>query len=296
VPASRPARPNPAIPRQELADRLRDLRLSSGRTLEGAADELMISSTKLSRIETATRPVSLRDVRELTRLYGVSEAQQQTLMRLARESRVRSYWHQFGSRISEYAELEDAASAISDYESALVPALLQTEDYATALAAGSEFQGDPQERENAVRARLARQSKLDDERAPRFASVMDEAVLRRVVGSPPVMTAQLRFLADRASALDSVTVQVLPFVAGAHPGMDSTFTVLHFDESVSDVVYVEGLVGSIYLRKPSDIDRYTRVFRRLQELALPPDESLDVIVRAADAIGRSRPSTGVKDR
>jgi hypothetical protein len=115
--------------------------------------------------------------------------------------------------------------------------------------------------------------------------VIDEAALHRLVGGPGVMCGQLEALVDRA-ALPSVTVQVIPFESGAHPGMDSTFTILHLEAEVADVVYIEGLAGHLYQESPADLQRYRRLFDQLRAIALSPKESLAKIsVLAKDCAG-----------
>jgi hypothetical protein len=110
--------------------------------------------------------------------------------------------------------------------------------------------------------------------------ILDEAALHRVIGGPAVMEAQLRHLTE-LSKLPNVTLQVIPFSAGGHPAMDSTFNVLEFADAVPGVVYVEGLVGWVYMKRSRDVERYARVFERLCHIALPPRESVELIEKAA---------------
>lgn len=249
--------------------------MALGLTVDDVAERLLVSAPKVSRIETAQRGISLRDVRDLATVYDLAPDEVDALMRLARDSQRRSSWHQYSSRISDYAELEEAAVAISDFESAAIPALLQSEPYAHALAVGFDLDATDALRHQAVEARLARQRSVLDRRQA-FSAVIDEAALRRVVGNTAVMHEQMKVLLDRARH-PHVTIQVIPFEAGAHPGMDSTFIILRFTESVSDLVYVEGLIGSVYLKSPADTERYGRVFAHLQTRALSPEQTLDKI-------------------
>lgn len=243
------------------------------------------SAAKISRLETGQRSISLRDVRDLCDLYRVDDpARREHLMTLARESRQRAWWQDFDlGNLSTYIGLEAAATSISDYDTSAVPGLLQTPEYARALIAAHRPLFTPAEVDARVEARLTRQQLLTraEPTPPRFWAVCDESALRRVVGSPAVMGAQLQVVVERA-ALSNVTVQVIPFSAGAHPGMDSTFTILDFKEpAVSNVIYVEGLVGDIYLERQADLDRYAHVFDHLRATALGPKDSLEYI----DTIG-----------
>jgi hypothetical protein len=229
--------------------------------------------------------VSLRDVRDLCEIYGVPPEDSTQLATLVRESKQPSWWQAYDLPHGTFIGLEAAASSILDYESSLVPGLLQTEDYATAVVEGVLYDASPDVVRQRVEARLKRQTLLTQDVPPEFWAVIDEAALHRLVGGPGVMCGQLEALVDRA-ALPSVTVQVIPFESGAHPGMDSTFTILHLEAEVADVVYIEGLAGHLYQESPADLQRYRRLFDQLRAIALSPKESLAKIsVLAKDCAG-----------
>jgi transcriptional regulator with XRE-family HTH domain len=275
---------SPTVRRRELGARLRALRLESGLTVEDVSGRMEVSPAKISRIETAARGVSLADVRFLCDLYGVSAEERDRLLSLTRESRRRSWWQEYGlpDSVATYIGLEDAALSIHQYETSLVPPLLQTEDYARASTAGSAPDLPPEQVEALVRARLTRQELLAAPQPPELWTVVDEAALHRLVGGPEVMRAQLEALADRSHSRN-VTVQVIPLEAGAHPGLDSAFAILHLQE-VADVVYVEGLIGNFYLQNPSDIARYRRAFDQLRAIAMSPRDSRDRITALASVL------------
>jgi transcriptional regulator with XRE-family HTH domain len=278
-------RTSPAVLRQEVADRLRDLRLAAGLTIEEVAARLLVSTSKISRIETATRPASLRDVRDLAELYGIGPAQVDELMALTQDSRQQSDWQQYGSGVSDHAELEEVAVSIAHYETSLIPGLLQTPDYARAVTAGKLPDVPEADREKMVRGRLARQERLLGAGTPQLVYVIDEAAILRQVGGAAVLRDQLVVLAER-SRLPAVDLRVIPMDAGAHPGMNSSFEILSF-ATVSAVVYSEGLAGDFYLRRDADLDRYGAVFRRLREMALDSDSSVHLILaRASDLSDR----------
>lgn len=266
--------PSPTLRRRELAARLRDLRLAAGLTADEVATRMLVSPAKISRIETGARGVSLRDVRDLCGIYGADAAEREHLATLVRESKKPSWWQQYDLPYATFVGLESSAATILDYESSLIPGLLQTEDYAWAVTEGILCDAAPEVVQQQVETRLTRQQRvLHHDTGPQLWTVIDEAALHRVVGSPGVMSGQLEALVEH-SALPNVTVQVVPFEAGAHPGMDSTFILLHLEEDVSDVVYIEGLVGNLYQESPADLARYRRAFDQLRAIALSPKESL----------------------
>jgi transcriptional regulator with XRE-family HTH domain len=266
---------SPTVRRRELGARLRALRVESGLTVEDVAGRMEVSPAKISRIETAARGVSLADVRFLCELYGVSATDRDRLLSLTRESRRRSWWQQYGldESVATYIGLEDAAVAIQQYETSLVPPLLQTEDYARAVTAGAGPWLSEEKVEELVATRMTRQALLAPDRTMELWAILDEAALHRTVGGARVMRVQLDQLAERSRS-PRVTVQVIPLEAGAHPGMDSAFAVLQL-ESVSDVVYVEGLMGYFFLQNQGDVVRYRRAFEQLRAVALSPSDSRD---------------------
>ena len=268
-----PGKPSPILRRRQLAARLRELRTQAGLTADEVAVRMLVSPAKISRIETGVRGASLRDVRDLCEIYGADQGERERLAALVRESKQPSWWQQYDLPNATYVGLEAAAVSMLDYESSVIPGLLQTEDYAHAILEGFLYDASPELIQQQLEVRMTRQQLLHGERAPQLWTVIDEAALHRVVGGPAVMRAQLESLVESA-ALANVTVQVIPFEAGAHPGMDSTFVLLHLEEEVADVVYIEGLVGNLYQESPSDLARYRRAFDELRAIALSPKDSI----------------------
>lgn len=273
--------PSPTLRRRELAARLRELRLGAGLTIEDVSTRLMVSTTKLSRLETAARPASLRDVRDLCDLYDVPADERERLMTLARDSHKRSWWQQYDLPYSTYVGMEASAVAILSYTTSIVPGLLQTADYAHAVTEGVLYDEASDVVEKRVQARLTRQRLLESDQPPRLWAVVDEAVLHRQVGGPEVMRAQLTHLIDQ-SRRPHITLQVISFEAGSHAGMDSSFTILQLDEGVSAFVYVEGLLGDHYLESTVDLVRYSRVFDHLRANALGSKDSRARIAAVAE--------------
>jgi transcriptional regulator with XRE-family HTH domain len=266
-------RPTPTLRRRELGARLKQLRLDKGMTAEDVAEQLMVSATKISRLETGARGVSPRDVRDLCVIYGVSDDEREQLMTLARQSREPSWWQQYDSKYSTWLELEAAAASITEYKADLVPGLLQTQDYARAVLEATLPDPDPERVDRLAESRPERQRVLDGEPRVEFWTIMDEAAVRRVVGNSAIMREQVETLIGRAGQ-PNITIQLIPFEAGAHPALNSTFEILHFEEAAPDVVYVEGLLGQHYLESRADIARYRRVFDHLRAIALGPKDTI----------------------
>jgi transcriptional regulator with XRE-family HTH domain len=297
VPEARRSPGSPTVRRRELGAMLRALRNDRGLTVDQVAAELLCSPSKVSRLETGQRGATLRDIRDLCNLYEVTEAaDRDRLMTLAREGKQQGWWQSYELDFATYVGLETAAVSLSYYMSSIVPGILQTPEYARAMHLAG-FQDYTDERINDhVEVRVRRQGRLTDEPPLRLAVVLDEAVLHRLVGGAAVMAAQLNRLVE-ASKLPHIEIQVITFEAGAHPAMESNFNILQFDSPASSVVYVEGLVGWIYLDRTQDLDRYWRVFERLRGMALDPKDSIRLISEVAEryegkANGNSRDMDG----
>jgi transcriptional regulator with XRE-family HTH domain len=268
------ADPNPTLRRRELASRLRELRTRSGLMVDDVARELMCSSAKISRIETGKRSPTLRDVRDLCRLYRVSEAEQDRLMIIARESKQQGWWNRFDDLEIEFLiGLEIEAKRISSYESANLPWAFQTEEYARAIIKGILPRIDDRILDERVTARMKRQELLRSPNSPHLWSLIDESAFYRVIGGSRVMKEQMSKILDVADA-PNVTMQVVPFEAGAHPGLDNTFTLLEFDKSIlGPVVFIENLAGNLYLEREAEMERYREVLEHLRACAFSPAHS-----------------------
>ena len=268
---------NPTVRRRELGALLRALRNEKGLTVEQVAERLLCSPSKVSRMETGHGVATLRDVRDLCELYGVTdEAERDRMTRLAREGKQQGWWQAYDLPYSTYVGLEEEAASIKIYDSAVVPGLLQTAEYAWALHAASLPKHDDNVIGQWIEARATRQRILTRPNPPSLHVILDEAVLHRVVGSPAIMRAQLARVVE-ATALPNVKVQVIPYASGAHPALDSVFTLLEFVRPDSDVIYVEGLVGYIYLEQARDVRRYRNVFDRLSVMALNQRKSGELL-------------------
>jgi transcriptional regulator with XRE-family HTH domain len=268
---------SPIVRRRELGALLRALRNGRGWTAEQVAERLLISPSKVSRLETGQRGASARDIRDLCNLYEVDEEQREHLMELAREGKQRAWWQSLALPYSTYVGLEAEATSISDNGLGVMPGLLQTADYARAMVRAAIPNWVPEVVEQRVKGRMARQQLLHSDRAPRFEAVLEESVLHRVVGSPAVMKAQLQQLLE-LSELPNVTLRVIPYQAGALPGGINKFIILGFAQpTVSDVVFIEGLTGDLYLDDPRDVEIYNTTFRTLVQLSASPTATRDAI-------------------
>jgi hypothetical protein len=233
-------------------------------------------------------PGSLARLWVLLELYGVTGPERDGLIRLAREARQPGWWHSFRDVLPNPYEvfigLEAGAASIRNFEPVVVPGLLQTDEYARQMSRGGPRELDREDIERRVQVRMERQRIVTREDRPRLWAVIDEAVIRRVVGGPEVIAEQLRHLIECAEH-GKTTLQVVPFSAGAHAGTTGPFIILDFPEPTDpSVVYVETLAGDLYLEERADVDRYTLAFDRLLAAALHPDDSVRLVQQAADAM------------
>jgi transcriptional regulator with XRE-family HTH domain len=272
------------IRQRELGLRLRKLRNDRQMTVEDVAEQLMCSTAKISRLETAARPPILRDVRDLCGLYKVDEAVSADLMELAKEARKQGWWTQYADHnLSPYIGLEQDAAEITAYSMYFVHALAQTEDYAQAIIRAIAPKMTPEIHKQRVELRLRRQELLEGSARPRYRLLLDEAVLLRPIGTPELMAAQLARILELASS-GKATVQVIPFDLGAYFVSDMNFTFLEFTESwLSPVVFVEGLGGNQYYERPSDVALYNESMESIRDSALSPRDSVQRLTEAYKA-------------
>jgi transcriptional regulator with XRE-family HTH domain len=276
------SRRSPTVRRRRLGLELRRLREAAGITIEVVADRLECSSSKISRIETGHSGASPRDVRDMLAVYGVHGPAAEELVQVAREARQKGWWHLYGTVLTgAYVGLEAAASVIEQYESQVVPGLLQVPEYARTMIGKARPDISETEVERRIRVRLARQSLVTQDDPLHLAVVLDEAVFHRLVGGLAVMRRQLDHLLMMAGR-PNVTLQVLPFAVGAHAGMDGSFAILRYDDPADpDVVFAENAAGGLFLEKDEELRRYHVIFDQLRASALPPDQSAEFIAARA---------------
>jgi transcriptional regulator with XRE-family HTH domain len=274
---------SPTVRQRELGLRLRELRTAKNLTVEMVARELLCSPTKISRAETAVRRATLRDVRDLCRIYEVDPETSAELMELARDAYQPGWWAKYDDlKISPLIGMEESATSITTFGMYFLPALLQSEDYARAIVKGIAPKIEEKILDGRVNARMERQERLHGPRPPRHRVVLDEAVLRHHIGGPAVMRAQL----DKVLSLirdDKTTVQVIPYTAGAYGATDSNFTYLEFGGTkLPDLVFVETLVSQLYIERPDEVDRYSEALDLLRDAALNPRDSAKKIEEIRD--------------
>lgn len=281
-----PTTSSPTVKRRRLAAELHACREAAGLTIDDVADQLEWSAAKISRIENARVRVLPRDVKQLLRIYRVKEGgpDWDMLVTLAREAHQKGWWHAHGDAMSDSLKtlvgLEAAATTLRTYEAECVPGLLQTEDYARAIIRSGLSADTDDDTERYVAVRMARQARLTENSAAELWAVISEAVIWRQVGGVGVMRAQLGRLLQ-ASYQPNLTLQIMPYGAGAHPGMAGSFMMLSFSEPADpDVVYVNYSTGSIFLEKPEEVARSMLIFNHLCAGALSIGESRELLSRA----------------
>ncbi|MFY1703091.1 helix-turn-helix domain-containing protein [Micromonospora sp. WMMA1923] len=273
-----------SVPRRVLGRVLRELRTEARMTVEGAAGALRCSSQRVWRVEGGAGPVRGSDVWAMCELYGATGPVSAALVGLAGETRAKGWWHAYGGAVPDwfdlYAALEATAGRLREYQPALVPALLQTREYA-AVACQHRPDG---ERDRLVEARLGRQGLLRRRlpAPPRFEAVLAEEVLLRPVGGPAAMAGQLRHLLA-VGRQSTVSIRVVPLAAGPHAGtVAGGFVLLGFPpgnrvEPAPPVIYREALTGALYLDRPGEVAAYERIWASLDALALDEAQSARLI-------------------
>jgi transcriptional regulator with XRE-family HTH domain len=274
----------PPVRRRLVGGALRRHRENVGYSLEDAARVLECDRSKISRIETGQRGIRPKELRELMTEYGVPASEQLALVAIASRGGQHSWWHPYSDTLSDayldYVIMESAASEIMAYEAQLIPDLLQTDDYARAIAAAEPAYTTDQQREDAVAAKaVRRQVVLGGSSPARLGVILGEGALRQVVGGPDVLAGQISHLVKLAGDYPAVTIQVLPFSAGAHAAAGSgSLAILRFPDAPSlGVVYLEALSGGVYLEDQADVARYVRAFALLRAASLSPTDSADLL-------------------
>ncbi|MDT5037985.1 MAG: hypothetical protein QOE03_3170 [Micromonosporaceae bacterium] len=281
----------PTVLRILLGAQLRRLRESKALGRDEAGWEIRASGSKISRMELGRVSFKERDIADLLTLYGVTDEQERAaLLSLALQANSPGWWHHYGdilpSWFQSYLGLEAAASVIRTYEVQFVPGLLQTPDYARAVILLGHADASTDEIDRRIELRGARQQVLNRPNAPQLWAVIDEAALRRPVGGPQVMRAQIEALIE-AAKVPNVRLQILPFHAGGHAAAGGAFTILRFPEpELPDVVYVEQLTSSIYLDKRDDVDRYAIAIDRVCVKAEPPGQTATILGKILHEVTR----------
>jgi transcriptional regulator with XRE-family HTH domain len=268
----------PTVLRILLGTQLRRLRESRGITAQAAARAIRGSESKISRIELGRTSVREVDIIDLLGLYGITDpAEREELLTLASQANEPGWWHQYQdvlpSWFQAYIGLEESAESIRSYDSQFIPGLLQTEEYAGAVLSLGDF--SLEEAERLVFLRKERQRRFSSG-GLRLWAIVDEVALRRPVGSPQIMRAQLEHISDVCDQ-PGFALQVVPDSAGAYAAPGS-FSILRFAvPDLPDVVYIEQLTSAMYLDKPHDVERYATAMDRLSATSAPPEQTKEII-------------------
>ena len=272
-------RRSPTARHRRLIVELKRLREERGLSREQVAERIGTSETSIFRYEKGETRPQPAIVAAMLDVYGASAAERDELLEMARDARKRGWWHRHRQTLKpgfdSYIGLEAAASIVRTYEAQTVPGLLQAEAYARANIVATSLNMVPAEIEERLSVRISRQDLItrSTDRV-QLVAVLDEAVLRRQVGGPEAMREQIRHLIAMA-ALPNVVIHVLPFAAGAHPGMEGPFCLLSFPEPDDpDLVYLEQATSGLVPEEPEEVRRYTLMFGTLLGKALPAEESV----------------------
>lgn len=280
---------SPTVRRRQLVAELKRLRESAGLTQEDVAARLDWHHTKVFRIETGRTGPHPNDVRAMLDVYDVTDrVQREALVQLAKDARQRGWWYSYRDVLPGQYEffigLEQEAASIRNFELAVVPGLLQTEDYARALVRGGPLELEQEEAERRVEVRMTRQQVLAKQDRPQFWAILDEGAIRRIVGGPAVMRSQLQRLIT-LSEQAKTTIQIVPYTVGAHPGTVGSFIILGFAESGEiDVVHMETIGGNLSVDKPEEVQHYATAFDHLRAVALSPDDTRAMLLAASQAL------------
>ena len=273
---------SPTVRRRRLGLILRGLRERAGLTGDEVGAAIERSSSWVSRVETGRVGLRTRDLADLLSLFNVEDPTVRSqLQALAREGKRRGWWSRYADAVSgpyaTYIGFEADAAMLLSYEAVVVSGLLQTEDYARALFAGVALPPNPAEViDRKVEVRMARQELLTQPDPLTLHAILDESVLLRPIGGAEVHRRQLKHLIE-LSELPNITIQVIPFEAGPHPGLIGSFTVMKFPSTDDpDVAYIEAASGDI-LAESEGARSYHEVFDHLRAIALSPAETRDKI-------------------
>ncbi|MEU1468261.1 helix-turn-helix transcriptional regulator [Streptomyces sp. NPDC005761] len=257
----------PTVLRMILGRRLQEMRIGAGASLEDAAKALRVTPLTIRRLEKAEVALKPLYVEKLLQTFGADRQEVDEFVDLAEQANEPGWWHSYRDAVpgwfTAYVSLESGAKTIRTYEPQYVTGLLQTPGYARAVLRGGLPNGSEEELARRVELRLRRQSLLEQEDAPTLWVVMEEAVLHRTVGSPQVMREQLERLLD-ISELAHVSLDIVPFTAGAHMGACAPFTYFRFEErELPDIVYSELLSAAVYFDQRADVVSHLEAHSRM---------------------------------
>lgn len=275
----------PTVRMRRLAVELRRLRDLAGLSQEDVTGQTGVNVATLYRIETGRTKPQLRTLNALLDAYGVTGSNREALILLQKDAGKRGWLNTSDSGLPEqytaYINFEAEAREILNYETIFIPGLLQTADYAREVIAGVLPTATGDDIQRRVDARLKRQELLTAPDSPQLWAVIDEAALHRRVGNSSIMRDQLLHLATQART-PHVTIQVVPFKAGAHPGMPGSFIILRFGPIAPDIVYIDSMGGDLFLEEEAELIRHNMVFEHLRAIALSPSDTAALLTSLAE--------------
>jgi transcriptional regulator with XRE-family HTH domain len=279
------ANPNSSIRSRRVSAELRRYREQAGLTGAQAAEALGISASKISRLENGNRGLQIEDVAAMLGLYRVPERRRDEILELVRKSDDRGLWYSQGPKLPDIwqtlIDFERAAKRIHNFESLVIPGLLQSADYCGATIQGFNETITESELNTLVGARMSRQAILRNKDLQLLA-IIDEGVLTRMVGDEGIMRRQLRRLVDEADR-PNITLRVVPLDRGAYAGLRGAFMTLDFEHEPS-VVHVENQTTGLFLEQTEEIAAYRQVLSNIASKALSAEESIELIASAADRV------------
>jgi transcriptional regulator with XRE-family HTH domain len=286
-----PGDPGPMVRRRQLSALLRQYRLAAGMSVKEVAEKLYEAPSKVTRIEKGQRLATVRDIVDLCRIYDLPDETRERLTELVKGSRERQWWQRLDltPATQTLIGMEGSAKSIFEYELAVLPGLMQTPDYADAVL--RSWIPDPAKRKEIVAARMKRQTIFQSPDPPSFQVVLDEAVIRRIIGGRQIMREQLLRVIELA--LDGTCdLQIVPFSAGSHLGVQNGFTVLHFEDvtPITEEAFMPGVVflelsdGEKYLDTSEDVAYHISRFDSIRAQALSTEESINTLEATAEGI------------
>jgi len=269
----------PTAGRRKLAAELRRRREAAQLTTKQAAEVLGCSLQKIGHLERGENVIKKAELAALLDSYGAAPDDRAVLEEIRVQAAKRGWWVTY--RLPEWAQpligLESDSSREQTYELELIPGLLQTEDYARAVYAAGRHLVPPEHVDQQIAARLLRQHRLTGDSPQELVAVVSEGALRRAVGGPATMGAQLEHLLEVSKA-PNVKLQVLPFAAGQNGAMSGPVTILSFpDLDAPDIGYLEHSLGGEVIEDPDAVAALTTLFHDLRDQALSSRDSARLI-------------------
>jgi transcriptional regulator with XRE-family HTH domain len=278
---------SPYVRRLRLAAELRDLRAEAGLTHEQLARKIGQSRAQISRLENG-HVVDQDDVMRILEALGVSDERWTSIMTIAREAGERGWWESnkgMGERQAKYANLEAGAQTIREFQMTFVPGLLQTAGFTHARVDAEGAAGATSvTADKMIEARVGRQRMLRRPGGPTYEVILDEVAIRRWAAPREVVKAQLYHVCARVNGDPRTSVRVLPVDAliSGYSLPRSSFSIYTFrDPDDPTVVAIDTMTDDMLRTDPSDVSRYTELFDRLSEAAMPVSKSLRFLISEA---------------